>query len=99
MEEYKQIGNDWGAPWGWWPVEWIDEEKPLGRRVFWNGGGPGLPSRWGYGYWTGRDHDILCLADNLDTIWQANALLSPMVRWKWLAYLLFRIGRWLHRVR
>ena len=95
QENLDAAVEGWNRVW-----DWIDEDEPQGGPVFWKaGGGPGTPVVYGYGYWTGPDGDLLCLADNLDSAWQASALLSPMVRWKWLAYLLFKIGRWIHRVR
>lgn len=93
-EEYKQTGFAWGAPRNWWAVEWIDEEKPLGRPAFWKaGGGPGVPMRYGYGYWSGPERDLLCVWDNVRTNEKAEGCISPLSRFRWLAYLKFMVKR------
>lgn len=57
------------------------------------GGGPGVPMRYGYGYWSGPERDLLCVWDNVRTNEKAEGCISPLSRFRWLAYLKFMVKR------
>jgi len=57
------------------------------------GGGLGVPARYGYGYWTGPDGDLLCVVNNVNYANYAEYALSPIFRFKWWAYLQFVLKR------
>jgi len=65
------------------------------KPVLWiAGGGPGVPTLYGYGYWTGPHDDLLCVLPNIKSRWRAEQLLSPFSRIKWLALTKFKIKHW-----
>ena len=63
------------------------------KPVLWEaGGGPGVPCVYGYGYWT--EHDLLCVRPTAN-LCLARQWMSPLSRSKLLAYLKFRIKKWI----
>jgi hypothetical protein len=58
------------------------------------GGGPGVPFKFGYGYWTGPDHDLLCVVPEVRFNNEAERLLSPISRVPAIAL----AGFWLKRL-
>lgn len=57
------------------------------------GGGPGVPFRYGYGYWTGPDSDLLCVIEGIDDAGYAEQMLSPISRSRIVAFLRYLLVR------
>lgn len=57
------------------------------------GGGPGVPIVYGYGYWTGPDDDLLCVQPGIKTSKEAERLLSPLSKWKFIALIKYYLKR------
>jgi len=58
------------------------------------GGGPGVPVKYGYGYWAGPDGDLLCVIESANDVTNAERALSPISRFKQLAFFRFVLKRW-----
>lgn len=59
------------------------------KLVYWKCGGGSLPYKWGYGYWTGPQKDLLCLKPNIKTNKEAELWLVPIQDSKELAKKVF----------
>lgn len=67
-----------------WLVDyWYEHSFMLWRA----GGGPGVPYVYGFGYWCGKDKDLLCVRRCSDK--EAESCLSPLHRNVVRAYVLF----------
>jgi len=73
-----------------------------GPFTVWKAGGGGVPTVYGFGWWTGPDQDLLCVRNEIFQADEAERLLSPMRESILLALLAFvglRIAsRWRRRV-
>ncbi len=67
------------------------------KPVLWiAGGGPGVPVVYGYGYWTGPE-GVLCIRPDIPSAEIAETELSPLSRWKLLAWIKFRLKAYTRR--
>ncbi len=53
------------------------------KPVYWEcGGGLNVNIKWGYGYWTGPQNDLLCIKPDIDSNEEAEKYLSPICNTK-----------------
>lgn len=66
--------------------------------VFWKVDQGELGIKWGYGYWTGPDSDLLCIQKDCKTNYTASIFLSPICNSWFEAVIAFILKKLLSKI-
>lgn len=65
---------------------------------FYSWGGGGVPTTWSFGWWTGKDDDLMCVKSKTSTDTDAEIALSPICSNRPLALVAFVLKAILIRI-